>query len=181
MPATGTTRFRGSPACRSSTFAKQLFDYRDGSRPNPVMGPHRKALSDAEIGSLARYYASQEVPVRNTPPAAGPGRGPPTGALRRQHARDPGVWPTVTEATTRAAGRSLPPLAQPAAYYQRATPSFSRRRTPQRRRPGDARARETAIGRGHSALATITPEGNRCSAAKCERNSRLHQEELVQT
>jgi cytochrome c553 len=43
--------------------AKQLFDYRDGTRPNAVMAPIAKALSDAEIGSLAVYYGSQPTPA----------------------------------------------------------------------------------------------------------------------
>ena len=51
-PATGTPfpRLSGVPV---EYVAKQLFDYRDGSRPNPVMAPIAKALSDAEIGALA--------------------------------------------------------------------------------------------------------------------------------
>src|SRR4030095_12634958 len=39
--------------------AKQLFDYRDGARPNAVMTPIAKALADAEFGSLALYFGSQ--------------------------------------------------------------------------------------------------------------------------
>jgi cytochrome c553 len=43
--------------------AKQLFDYREGSRANPMMAPIAKALTDADIASLARYYASMNPPA----------------------------------------------------------------------------------------------------------------------
>jgi len=36
--------------------AKQLWDFRDGSRQHPLMSGLAKALSDAEIAHLARYY-----------------------------------------------------------------------------------------------------------------------------
>jgi len=113
-PATGTPfpRLAGVPV---EYVAKQLFDYRDGSRPNPIMGPIAKALSDAEIGSLARYYASQPVPARSTPAAAGPERG-------RQLARygdNALAIPACADchgSNQTGGGPILPPLAQPAAY-----------------------------------------------------------------
>ena len=38
--------------------AKQLRDFRDGKRANPVMAPMAQGLSDEDIEDLAAYYAS---------------------------------------------------------------------------------------------------------------------------
>lgn len=38
--------------------AKQMKDFRDGKRNDPVMAPMAKALSDDDIADLAAYYAS---------------------------------------------------------------------------------------------------------------------------
>jgi cytochrome c553 len=70
LPAAGVPfpRLAGLPA---EYIAKQLFDYRDGARPNPVMAPIAKALSDAEIGSLALYFGSQPArAVKSSPVSA---------------------------------------------------------------------------------------------------------------
>ena len=40
--------------------AKQLRDFRDGNRKDPVMAPMAAALSDDDIANLAAYYASLE-------------------------------------------------------------------------------------------------------------------------
>ena len=37
--------------------AKQMKDFRDGKRNDPVMAPMAKALSDDDIANLAAYYA----------------------------------------------------------------------------------------------------------------------------
>src|ERR1700674_4343765 len=37
--------------------------YRDGTRPNAVMEPISKALTDVDIGSLVRHYASLRAPA----------------------------------------------------------------------------------------------------------------------
>jgi cytochrome c553 len=52
VPAPGAPfpRLAGLPV---EYVAKQLFDYRDGSRPNAIMAPIAKALSDSDIASLA--------------------------------------------------------------------------------------------------------------------------------
>lgn len=34
-----------------------LKEFRDGTRPNPVMGPMAKPLSDSDITQIATYYA----------------------------------------------------------------------------------------------------------------------------
>jgi cytochrome c553 len=38
--------------------AKQMKDFRDGKRSDPVMAPMAKALSDDDIANLAAYYSS---------------------------------------------------------------------------------------------------------------------------
>ena len=40
--------------------AKQLRDFRDGKRHNPVMAPMAKALTDQDIENLAAYYSGLE-------------------------------------------------------------------------------------------------------------------------
>ena len=66
-PATGMPfpYLAGMPA---EYLAKQLFDYRDGTRPNAVMEPVAKALADTDIASLARYYASLNAPAFQVAP-----------------------------------------------------------------------------------------------------------------
>lgn len=39
---------------------KQMKDYRDGRRQDPIMAPMATALSDADIADLAAYYAGQK-------------------------------------------------------------------------------------------------------------------------
>jgi cytochrome c553 len=96
--------------------AKQLFDYRDGRRANAVMESVAKALTDADIASLARHYASLKAPtLKGAPPnASKPARqlqeigdvalaGPGCGNYHRPAGAD--------------GGPLLPPFAaQPAAY-----------------------------------------------------------------
>jgi cytochrome c553 len=113
-PATGTPfpRLAGVPV---EYITKQLFDYRDGSRPNPVMAPIAKALSDEEIASLARYYASQELPARNTSPPAGAKRGHQLSRYGDNTLAIPACVDCHGSNDT-GGGPILPPLAQPAAY-----------------------------------------------------------------
>jgi cytochrome c553 len=120
--------------------AKQLFDYRDGSRPNPVMAPIAKTLSDAEIASLARYYALQGPPSKNTPSVVPPKRG-------RQLARygdNALAIPACVDchgSDDTGGGPILPPLAQPAAYTSSQLQAF---RTGERRNDADRVMRELA-------------------------------------
>ena len=67
LPASGVPfpRLAGLP---SEYIAKQLFDYRDGTRPNAVMAPIATALTDPEIGSLALLYSSQRAPAVKSSP-----------------------------------------------------------------------------------------------------------------
>ena len=38
--------------------AKQMKDFRDGNRKDPVMAPMAMSLSDEDIANLAAYYSS---------------------------------------------------------------------------------------------------------------------------
>jgi len=139
MPASGTPfpRLTGVPV---EYVAKQLFDYRDGSRPNAVMAPIAKALGDSEIGSLARYYASQELPAKNTPPAAGPTRGRQLARYGDNALAIPACGDCHGSDDT-GGGPILPPLAQPAAYTSAQLQAF---RTGERRNDADRVMRELA-------------------------------------
>jgi cytochrome c553 len=61
VPAQGTP-FPRLAGLSAEYLAKQLVDDRAGARSNPMMEPVAKALSDADIGSLARYYGSLKTP-----------------------------------------------------------------------------------------------------------------------
>ncbi len=58
-PAGAFPSLVGMPA---EYLAKQLFDYRDDRRVDPVMAPIAKALKDDEVAAVARYYAGQPAP-----------------------------------------------------------------------------------------------------------------------
>ncbi len=59
VPAGAFPSLVGMPA---EYLAKQLFDYREGRRVDPVMAPIAKALKDDEVAAVARYYAAQPAP-----------------------------------------------------------------------------------------------------------------------
>jgi cytochrome c553 len=139
MPATGTPfpRLSGVPV---EYVAKQLFDYRDGSRPNPVMSQIAKALSDAEIGSLARYYASQELPQKNRPPTVEHRRGRQLVRYGDNTLAIPACGDCHGSDDT-GGGPILPPLAQPAAYTSAQLQAF---RAGERHNDADRVMRELA-------------------------------------
>lgn len=61
-------RLEGMPA---EYAVKELLDFRRGTRPSPVMGAIAKGLTDGDIASIARYYASQpRAPIGPLPGAA---------------------------------------------------------------------------------------------------------------
>ena len=95
--------------------AKQLFDYRDESRPNAIMGPIAKALTDADIASLAWHYASLEAPRNKTSPTGWSNR---AGQLARYGDNALAIPACIdchgSDAT--GGGPILPPLAQPSTY-----------------------------------------------------------------
>ncbi|CAG9167877.1 c-type cytochrome [Cupriavidus respiraculi] len=62
-PAPAGTLFPSLAGLSAEYLAKQLVDYRSGSRNDPVMGPIAKALKDEDIAAVARYYAGQPAPA----------------------------------------------------------------------------------------------------------------------
>lgn len=42
---------------KAGYLAKQMKDFRDGKRSDPMMGPMAKPLNDADIDNLAAYYS----------------------------------------------------------------------------------------------------------------------------
>lgn len=60
IAAIGNPRLAGLDA---AYLARQLDDYANGTRVNPVMQPNAKALSVAERMALARYYSALPVPA----------------------------------------------------------------------------------------------------------------------
>jgi cytochrome c553 len=130
VPAAGAPfpRLAGLPV---EYLAKQLFDYRDDSRANAIMVPIAKALTDADIASLASHYASLQVPAEA--PAAAPQRG-------RQLARygdNALAIPACVDChggNITGGGPILPGLAQPAAYTAAQLDAF---RTGERKNDGD--------------------------------------------
>ena len=105
-------RLAGLPA---EYIAKQLFDYRDGTRPNAMMAPIAKALTDAEIGSLALRFSSQ--PTRAVRSSDGSDR---RGAQLARAGDNVLALPACAAchgADDTGGGPILPPLgAQPSAY-----------------------------------------------------------------
>ncbi|MDN7143729.1 cytochrome c4 [Pseudomonas sp. JQ170] len=64
MAAAGFPRLAGLPA---GYLSKQLHDFRDGTRKNPIMEPLAKALSDEEIQAVASTLAAMPSdPVADT-------------------------------------------------------------------------------------------------------------------
>lgn len=47
---------------RERYLVKQLKDFREGARSDPLMGPMAKPLSDQDIADLAAYFASLPAP-----------------------------------------------------------------------------------------------------------------------
>jgi cytochrome c553 len=118
--------------------AKQLFDYREGSRPNAIMTPIAKALGDADIASLSWHYAALDAPGGNAVTADRTTRG-------RQLARygdNALALPACIDchgSDQSGGGPILPPLAQPAAYTSAQLQAF---RTGERRNDADNVMRE---------------------------------------
>jgi cytochrome c553 len=113
--------------------AKQLFDYRDGSRVSPIMAPIAKALSDAEIASLAWYYASLDV----SPSKAASTDHSQRGWQLARYGDNALAIPACVDChggNITGGGPILPGLAQPAAYTAAQLDAF---RTGERKNDGD--------------------------------------------
>jgi cytochrome c553 len=111
---------------------KQLFDYRDDSRANAIMVPIAKALTDADIASLAWHYASLRVPAE-APAAAAPQRGRPLARYGDNALAIPACV-DCHGGDVSGGGPVLPGLAQPAAYTAAQLDAF---RTGERKNDGD--------------------------------------------
>lgn len=93
--------------------AKQLHDFKQGARDNPIMKPMAATLADNEIAAVARYYASLPAPKA---PAEQPGE---AALIKRgeQLARD-GLWAKDVPACFQchgAEGKGVPPHFPPIA------------------------------------------------------------------
>ncbi|WP_095153787.1 cytochrome c [Pseudomonas sp. Irchel 3E13] len=60
MAAAGFPRLAGLPA---GYLSKQLQDFRDGTRKNPIMEPLAKALADEEIAAVSKSLAAMPAPA----------------------------------------------------------------------------------------------------------------------
>ncbi|CAM3736436.1 Cytochrome c domain-containing protein [Bordetella sputigena] len=74
VPAAGTPFpiLAGAPP---AYVAKQLLDYRDGTRQHPIMTGIAKGLDDKDIAAVARYYGSLPAPAIKPPAANAQDRG----------------------------------------------------------------------------------------------------------
>lgn len=138
VPAAGVPfpRLAGLPV---EYVTKQLFDYREGARPNAIMAPIAKALTDSDIASLARYYASMEVPPITLAPTV-----PERGFQLARYGDNSLALPACADchgSNATGGGPILPPLAQPAAYTTAQLQAF---RSDERRNDTDAVMREFA-------------------------------------
>ncbi len=67
QPAAGFPRLARLDA---SYIAKQLHDFKNGTRKNPIMAPFASVLTDAEIKAVADYYAHLAPPAKPAEKAA---------------------------------------------------------------------------------------------------------------
>jgi len=61
---------------QASYMMKQLRDYRNGERNNPIMSPIAKGLAEDDLRKLAAYFAAKSWPAQPTPAVAA---SPPNG------------------------------------------------------------------------------------------------------
>lgn len=117
MEATGYPRLAGLDA---GYLQRQLDDFANGTRANPVMQPNASALSEAERAALAKYYSAMPLPARLAKPvAAKPDAAGEWLATRGDWSRElPGCVQCHVPGGV-GVGASFPPLAgQPAAYIE---------------------------------------------------------------
>ena len=130
VPAAGAAfpRLAGLPV---EYVAKQLFDYRDGSRSSSIMAPVTKPLTDADIGALAWYYASQQAPAAKAASA------PQRGWQLARYGDNALAIPACVDChggNLTGGGPVLPGLAQPTAYTTAQLAAF---RSGERKNDGD--------------------------------------------
>ncbi len=53
---------------QQSYLVKQLRDYRNGERDNPIMSPIAKALAQEDLRKIAAYFAAKSWPAQRRPP-----------------------------------------------------------------------------------------------------------------
>lgn len=117
MEATGYPRLAGLDA---GYLQRQLDDFANGTRANPVMQPNASALSEDERAALAKYYSAMPLPARLAKPVAAK----PDAAGERLATR--GDWSRELPGCVQChapggvgVGANFPPLAgQPAAYIE---------------------------------------------------------------
>ena len=74
-----------------SYLMKQLRDYRNGERDNPIMTPIAKGLAEGELRPLAAHFASKTWPAKTglAQPAAAAAASPPNGIAQCQPCHQP--------------------------------------------------------------------------------------------
>lgn len=119
MAAAGNPRLA---ALDAAYLDKQLDDFADGSRVNPVMQPIAKALSEDERQALAAYYAKLPLPPALAKPAAALPAADSVGSMLATRGRWDRNVPACGQCHGPAGvgvGANFPPLAgQPAAYVE---------------------------------------------------------------
>ncbi|WP_420225489.1 c-type cytochrome [Pigmentiphaga litoralis] len=68
--ATAASSFPRLAGLSAEYIAKQLTDYKDGTRAHPIMSGIAKTLSEADIASVAKYYGLQPAPAVQAAAAA---------------------------------------------------------------------------------------------------------------
>jgi cytochrome c553 len=71
---------------QQSYLVKQLRDYRNGERDNPIMSPIAKALAQEDLRKIAPYFAAKSWPARQAAAAAA---SPPNGIAQCQPCHQP--------------------------------------------------------------------------------------------
>jgi cytochrome c553 len=65
---------------------KQMRDYRNGERDNPIMSPFAKGLAEEDLRKIASYFAAKSWPTQTAAPTSAP---PPKGIAQCQPCHQP--------------------------------------------------------------------------------------------
>ena len=71
---------------QQSYLVKQLHDYRNGERDNPIMSPIAKGLAQDDLRKIAAYFAAKSWPAQHAAAAPAP---PPNGIAQCQPCHQP--------------------------------------------------------------------------------------------